>query len=144
MVKAGIFPTHPICFLSLVVTNLGFIWVAGIGVVTLLVGSFVAIFMHDMKGLLALFNHSHLGLITLLNWLRYPWCFNRRPLPFSQPCTLQSTVVYDGWCGRQGARATRDLRQVNGMAKHFPLLMILSFIPNRGNGWTALFKRLLQ
>src|SRR5690606_11528168 len=40
--------------------------IAGAGVCTMLIGSFVAIFQHDLKGLLAYSTISHLGLITLL------------------------------------------------------------------------------
>jgi multicomponent K+:H+ antiporter subunit A len=40
--------------------------IGGAGVCTLLLGSFYAIFQHDMKGLLAYSTISHLGLITVL------------------------------------------------------------------------------
>src|SRR5690554_3468413 len=40
--------------------------IGGAGVCTLLLGSFIAIFQHDLKGLLAYSTISHLGLITAL------------------------------------------------------------------------------
>ncbi|MBP7640404.1 MAG: monovalent cation/H+ antiporter subunit A, partial [Thauera sp.] len=40
--------------------------IGGAGVCTLLIGAFVAIFQHDLKGLLAYSTISHLGLITVL------------------------------------------------------------------------------
>jgi NADH:ubiquinone oxidoreductase subunit 5 (subunit L)/multisubunit Na+/H+ antiporter MnhA subunit len=47
-------------------TDAWFWLVTGTGCVTLLVGAYVAIFQHDLKGLLAYSTISHLGLITLL------------------------------------------------------------------------------
>ena len=40
--------------------------IGGAGVCTMLIGAFVAIFQHDLKGLLAYSTISHLGLITVL------------------------------------------------------------------------------
>ena len=43
-----------------------FIIVSFTGLATLLLGAYVALFKHDLKGLLAYSTISHLGLITLL------------------------------------------------------------------------------
>ena len=58
MVKAGVFllaRLHP----ALAGSDLFFYVVSGIGAVTLLVGSWHAIFQHDLKGLLAYSTISH-------------------------------------------------------------------------------------
>ena len=48
-------------------------WIVGTaGLATLLLGAYVAIFQHDLKGLLAYSTISHLGLITLLLGLGQP------------------------------------------------------------------------
>jgi multicomponent K+:H+ antiporter subunit A len=46
--------------------------VASIGLVTMVFAAFVAIFKHDLKGLLAYSTISHLGLITFLIGLASP------------------------------------------------------------------------
>ncbi|WP_374472536.1 proton-conducting transporter membrane subunit, partial [Arenimonas sp.] len=71
MVKAGVFllaRLHP----ALAGSELFFYLVSGVGAVTLLVGSWYAIFQHDLKGLLAYSTISHLGLVTLLFGLGTP------------------------------------------------------------------------
>ncbi|MFQ3262095.1 MAG: multicomponent K+:H+ antiporter subunit A [Reinekea sp.] len=65
MVKAGIFllaRMYPV----LAGTEAWFLIVTLTGLMTLLVGAYVALFKHDLKGLLAYSTVSHLGLITLL------------------------------------------------------------------------------
>ena len=65
MVKAGIFLMarfYPV----LSHTELWFALVSLVGLMTLLVGAYTALFKHDLKGLLAYSTISHLGLITLL------------------------------------------------------------------------------
>lgn len=127
MVKAGIFLLIRL-FPIFSGHEAWFYWVAGIGVITLLVGSFVAIFMHDIKGLLAYSTISHLGLITLLigfgtqGALTVALFHLVNHALFKAPLFMMAGVV-------DKAAGTRDLRQINGMAKHFPMLMLLSFIP---------------
>lgn len=65
MVKAGIFllaRMYPL----LAGSDLWFLLVTITGMTTLLVGAYLALFQHDLKGLLAYSTISHLGLITLL------------------------------------------------------------------------------
>ncbi|TSE34497.1 monovalent cation/H+ antiporter subunit A [Tepidimonas charontis] len=71
MVKAGIF-----LLMRLTPVLAGSGWFEGIvtvvGVVTLLFAAFIAIFKHDLKGLLAYSTVSHLGLVTCLIGLASP------------------------------------------------------------------------
>ena len=65
MVKAGVFMLarfYPV----LSGTDLWFTVVSIVGLSTLLLGAYTALFKHDLKGLLAYSTISHLGLITLL------------------------------------------------------------------------------
>jgi len=65
MVKAGIFLLMR--FWPVLSGTPEWFWIiAGAGACTLLIGSFFAIFQHDLKGLLAYSTISHLGLITVL------------------------------------------------------------------------------
>jgi len=65
MVKAGIFLLSRL-YPALSGTEEWIILVSSAGMITLLLGSFTALFKHDLKGLLAYSTISHLGLITLL------------------------------------------------------------------------------
>jgi multicomponent K+:H+ antiporter subunit A len=71
MVKAGVF------LLARLYPALGssepWFWIVSLtGLATLLIGAYIAIFQHDLKGLLAYSTISHLGLITLLFGLDSP------------------------------------------------------------------------
>ena len=65
MVKAGVFLLARL-FPALSGTSEWFWLVSMTGLVTLLVAAYIAMFKHDLKGLLAYSTVSHLGLITLL------------------------------------------------------------------------------
>src|SRR3546814_15261624 len=55
------------CVWSVLAGTDAWFWFGGTGgIATLLLGAYVAIFQHDLKGLLAYSTISHLGLITLL------------------------------------------------------------------------------
>src|SRR5690606_38884495 len=65
MVKAGVFllaRLHP----ALSGGDLWFFIVTGVGLTTMVFAAYVALFKHDLKGLLAYSTISHLGLITAL------------------------------------------------------------------------------
>jgi multicomponent K+:H+ antiporter subunit A len=65
MVKAGVFLLARL-FPVLSGTDAWTWWVGGIGLSTFLLGAVLALFKHDLKGLLAYSTISHLGLVTLL------------------------------------------------------------------------------
>ncbi len=71
MVKAGVFLLARL-YPALGSSDLWFWIVAPTGLATLLIGAYIAIFKHDLKGLLAYSTISHLGLITLLFGLDAP------------------------------------------------------------------------
>ncbi|HEY8611820.1 MAG TPA: proton-conducting transporter membrane subunit, partial [Roseomonas sp.] len=65
LVKAGIFLMARLW--PVMAGTDAWFWIVGsAGLITLLLGAYVAIFQHDLKGLLAYSTISHLGLITLL------------------------------------------------------------------------------
>ncbi|MFC3127630.1 proton-conducting transporter membrane subunit, partial [Pseudoroseomonas globiformis] len=71
LVKAGIFLMARLW--PVMAGTDAWFWILGTcGMITLLVGAYVAIFQHDLKGLLAYSTISHLGLITLLLSLNSP------------------------------------------------------------------------
>ena len=77
MVKAGVFLLARL-WPVLSGTELWFWLVGGAGSSTLLLGAYVAMFQHDLKGVLAYSTISHLGLITLLLRAQQPARRGRR------------------------------------------------------------------
>lgn len=71
MVKAGIFLLARL-WPALSGTPEWFYWVTIIGLVTMVVGAWIALFQDDLKGLLAYSTISHLGLMTMLLGLSTP------------------------------------------------------------------------
>lgn len=88
MVKAGVFLLARMY--PLLGGNEWWFWtVSSVGLATLLLGAYVALFQHDLKGLLAYSTISHLGLITLLLGLDEPLavvagCFTSSTTPRSR------------------------------------------------------------
>ncbi|MDX1467688.1 MAG: proton-conducting transporter membrane subunit, partial [Halomonas sp.] len=127
MVKAGLFllaRLHP----ALADTELWFHLVTLTGMVTLMVGAFVAMFMHDMKGLLAYSTVSHLGLIMLLLGLGTPMALAAALFHLVCHALFKAPLfMMAGYVDR--ATGTRDMRRINGMWRFMPSLMVLSAIP---------------
>ncbi|SFX75292.1 multicomponent K+:H+ antiporter subunit A [Marinospirillum alkaliphilum DSM 21637] len=126
LVKAGIFllmRLHP----ALAETHAWFTLVTLVGMSTLMLGAFVAMFMHDMKGLLAYSTLSHLGLITLLLGLGSPLALGIALFHlighalFKAPLFMMAGYV-------DLATGTRDLRKINGLWRYYPGLMVLTAI----------------
>ncbi|MDX1588247.1 MAG: monovalent cation/H+ antiporter subunit A [Oleiphilaceae bacterium] len=124
MVKAGIFLLarfHPV----LAETDLWLYSVSTVGMATLLTGAFVAMFKHDIKGLLAYSTISHLGLITLLLGMGTRMglivglfhLFNHAL--FKAPLFMMAGIV-------DKATGSRDMRLINGLWRHMPYLMVLT------------------
>ena len=118
MVKCGVF------LLARLYPALGgsepWFWiVSSVGLATLLLGAYVAIFQHDLKGLLAYSTISHLGLITLLLGLSEPLAVVAAVFHIINHATFKaglfmSAGIIDHECG------TRDMRRINGLLRHMP------------------------
>jgi multicomponent K+:H+ antiporter subunit A len=127
MVKAGLFlmaRLHP----AMGDTELWFTLITVTGMITLMVGAFVAMFMHDIKGLLAYSTISHLGLITLLIGMggRLAMAAALFHLVchalFKAPLFMMAGIV-------DQATGSRDMRNINGLWKTMPALMLITIIP---------------
>ncbi|GAB2489727.1 monovalent cation/H+ antiporter subunit A [Arenimonas alkanexedens] len=126
MVKAGVFllaRLHP----ALAGSDLFFYVVSGIGAITLLVGSWHAIFQHDIKGLLAYSTISHLGLITLLFGLSTPMAVVAGLFHIINHATFKASLfmaagIIDHETG------TRDMRRLGGLLKLMPYTGALAII----------------
>lgn len=96
-------------------------WTVGLaGLVTLLLGAFLAIFQDDLKGLLAYSTISHLGLITVLLGLNSPLATVAAVFHILNHATFKASLfmaagVIDHEAG------TRDIRRLNGLYRFMPI-----------------------
>ena len=126
MVKAGVF------LLARLYPALGhsepWFWlVSGTGLATLVIGAYIAIFKHDLKGLLAYSTISHLGLITLLFGLDQPLAVVAGVFHVINHATFKaglfmSAGIIDHECG------TRDMRRLHGLLKPMPFTATLGIV----------------
>jgi multicomponent K+:H+ antiporter subunit A len=126
MVKAGVF------LLARLYPALGgsepWFWIVSCtGLATLLVGAYIAIFQHDLKGLLAYSTISHLGLITLLFGLDEPLAVVAGVFHIINHATFKASLfmaagIIDHETG------SRDMRQLNGLWKYMPWTGLLATI----------------
>ena len=126
MVKAGVF------LLARLYPALGhsepWFWlVSSVGLATLVLGAYIAIFQHDLKGLLAYSTISHLGLITLLFGLDEPLAIVAGVFHIINHATFKaglfmSAGIIDHETG------TRDMRRINGLMKYMPFTATLGMV----------------
>ncbi|RZA36129.1 MAG: monovalent cation/H+ antiporter subunit A [Lysobacteraceae bacterium] len=126
MVKAGIFLLIRL-WPALAGTG-EWTWILGsAGVCTLLLGSFFAIFQHDMKGLLAYSTISHLGLITVLLSIGTPLSvvaaiFHTMNHAVFKASLFMAVGIVDHETG------TRDMRQLRGLKRAMPHTAALAIV----------------
>lgn len=126
MVKAGVFLLARL-YPALAGTDLWFYAVGGTGLVTMLVGAYIAAFQHDIKGLLAYSTISHLGLITLLFGLNSPLAAVAGVFHILNHATFKASLfmaagIIDHETG------TRDMRRLAGLARYMPVTAALAII----------------
>ena len=126
MVKAGVF-----LLVRLWPTLSGtpeWTWIiGGAGVCTLLIGAFIAIFQHDLKGLLAYSTISHLGLITVLIGIGTPLAMVAAIFHILNHATFKASLfmaagIIDHETG------TRDLRVLRGLRHKLPVTATLAIV----------------
>jgi multicomponent K+:H+ antiporter subunit A len=126
MVKAGIFLMarfYPV----LAGTDLWFMIVSLTGLITLLLGAYIALFKHDLKGLLAYSTISHLGLITLLLGLNSDLAAVAAVFHIINHATFKASLfmaagIIDHETG------SRDMRKLNGLMKYMPHTATLAIV----------------
>ncbi len=126
MVKLGVFLLARL-WPALSGTEAWFWTVGGAGAVTLLLGAYVAMFQHDLKGLLAYSTISHLGLITLLLGLNSPLAAVAAVFHIMNHATFKASLfmaagIIDHETG------TRDIRKLSGLHKLMPITGTLAII----------------
>ncbi len=126
MVKAGVFLLARL-YPALSGTPEWFWLVSGAGLATLLLGAYVALFKHDLKGLLAYSTISHLGLITLLFGLSTPLAavagvFHIMNHAIFKASLFMAAGIIDHETG------TRDMRRLSGLWKFMPYTATLAMV----------------
>ncbi|MBM4182152.1 MAG: monovalent cation/H+ antiporter subunit A [Betaproteobacteria bacterium] len=126
MVKAGVFLLARL-FPALSGTQEWSHLVGGVGIATLLVGAVIALFKHDLKGLLAYSTISHLGLITALFGIGTPLAavagvFHIINHAIFKAGLFMAAGIIDHECG------TRDMRRINGLWKFMPYTATLAMV----------------
>lgn len=126
MVKAGVFLL--IRLWPVLAGTPQWSWIiGGAGVCTLLLGAFVAIFQHDLKGLLAYSTISHLGLITVLLGIGTPLSvvaaiFHTLNHAIFKASLFMAAGIIDHETG------TRDMRVLRGLFKALPFTAGLAIV----------------
>ncbi|GGH91268.1 monovalent cation/H+ antiporter subunit A [Pseudomonas fluvialis] len=126
MVKAGVFLLARL-YPALSGHELWFYLVSLTGLTTLLVGACMALFQHDLKGLLAYSTISHLGLITLLLGLDSRLAAVAAIFHVINHATFKASLfmaagIIDHETG------SRDMRRINGLWKYMPHTAVLAMV----------------
>jgi multicomponent K+:H+ antiporter subunit A len=126
MVKAGVFLLARL-YPTLGDTDAFQFWVSGAGLLTLAFAAYVAVFKHDLKGLLAYSTISHLGLIVFLLGLSSPLAKVAAVFHVLNHATFKASLfmtagIIDHETG------SRDMRKLNGMARYLPWTATLAMV----------------
>ncbi len=142
MVKAGIFLLarfYPV----LSGTEMWFLIVSVTGVITLVLGAYVALFKHDLKGLLAYSTVSHLGLIVLLlgmdtDLAAVAALFHIMNHAIFKASLFMAAGIIDHESG------TRDMRKLNGLWQFMPYTATLAMVASASMAGVPLFNGFLS
>ena len=142
MVKAGVFLMARL-WPVLAGTDVWFYLVGGAGVITLLLGAYVAMFQNDLKGVLAYSTISHLGLITLLLGLGSPLAAVAAVFHIINHATFKASLfmavgIIDHETG------TRDMRRLHGLFASMPRTGTLAIIACAAMGGVPLLNGFLS
>src|SRR4051794_4956605 len=126
MVKAGVFLLVRL-WPAMGGTNEWLWLVASAGLITFILGAFLAVFQQDLKGLLAYSTISHLGLITLLTGLDTPFGQIAAIFHIINHATFKSSLfmaagIIDHETG------TRDIRRLSGLWAFMPITATLALV----------------
>jgi multicomponent K+:H+ antiporter subunit A len=126
LVKAGVFLLARL-WPVLAGTDAWF-WIVGtIGLITFVLGAYLAIFQQDLKGLLAYSTISHLGLVTLLLGLDSPLAAVAAIFHMMNHATFKASLfMAAGLIDHE--TGTRDMRRLSGLYRLMPITAILAMV----------------
>jgi multicomponent K+:H+ antiporter subunit A len=126
MVKAGVFLL--ILLWPVMSGTAAWLWIVTyVGLATLLLGAYAAIFQQDLKGLLAYSTISHLGLITTLIGMSSPLALVAAIFHVANHATFKASLfmaagIIDHETG------TRDIRKLSGLIRFLPFTATLAMV----------------
>lgn len=142
MVKAGVFLLARL-FPVLSGTDEWTFLVGGFGLLTLLIGAVMALFQHDLKGLLAYSTISHLGLITLLFGIGTPLAAVAGVFHIINHATFKASLFMAAGIIDHEA-GTRDMRRLNGLWRAMPHTATLAMVASAAMAGVPLFNGFLS
>jgi multicomponent K+:H+ antiporter subunit A len=126
MVKAGVFLL--VLFWPVLSGSPEWFWIVGsVGMATLVLGAYFAMFQQDLKGILAYSTMSHLGLITLLLGLGSPLACVAAIFHIVNHATFKASLFMAAGAIDHEA-GTRDLRRLGGLRHFMPITTTLAII----------------
>lgn len=126
MVKAGVFLLARL-WPALAGTDLWTLIVAPVGLVTMLVGAWIAIFKDDLKGLLAFSTVSHLGMMTMLLGFGTPIAAVVAMFHMLNHATFKAALFMSAGIVDHEA-GTRDVRRLGGLLRLMPVSSALAIL----------------
>jgi multicomponent K+:H+ antiporter subunit A len=104
------------------------LWIVGsAGLITFILGAFIAVFQQDLKGLLAYSTISHLGLITLLIGLDTPLGQVAAIFHIMNHATFTASLfMAAGIIDHESG--TRDIRRLSGLRHFMPITATLAMV----------------
>ncbi|KPF62189.1 cation:proton antiporter [Bosea sp. AAP35] len=142
MVKAGIFLLARL-WPVLAGTEAWFLIVAPVGLVTMLVAAWIAIFKDDLKGLLAFSTVSHLGLMTMLLGFGTPMAAVAAVFHILNHATFKAALFMGAGIIDHEA-GTRDIRRLGGLMMLMPITATLVLIASASMAGIPLFNGFLS
>lgn len=114
-----------------------------VGLTTMVFGAYVAMFRHDLKGLLAYSTISHLGLIMFLLGLDTPISSLAAVFHVGNHATFKASLfmaagIIDHECG------TRDMRRLGGLWRQMPQTALLAIVAASAMAGVPLFNGFLS
>lgn len=142
MVKAGVFMAARLYPVLGGTPEFEYI-VSATGLVTMVFAAYVAVFRHDIKGLLAYSTISHLGLIMFLIGLSSPLSAAAAVFHIINHATFKASLfmvagIVDHECG------TRDMRKIRGLYKYMPHTATLAMVAAASMAGVPLFNGFLS
>jgi len=142
MVKAGIFLLAR--FFPVLAGTPEWFWiVSSVGMITLLMGAYIAFFKSDLKGLLAYSTVSHLGLITLLFGFGTKFAVVVALFHIMNHAAFKASLfMIAGAVDHQSG--TRDTNKLGGLIKYMPFTAIFAIITSAAMAGVPLFNGFLS
>lgn len=126
MVKAGLFLLARL-WPVLAGTDAWFYLVATTGLVTMVIGAWIALFKDDLKGLLAFSTVSHLGLVTFLLGLGSPMAALAAVFHILNHATFKAALFMNAGIVDHEA-GTRDIKRLGGLMALMPISGTLALL----------------